>query len=105
MATACDVLIVGGGIAGSSLATSLARDGSDVVLLEASLEFEDRVRGESMLPWGVAEPRELGVEQILLDAGARVSPTWIHYDAFVPLEVARANRCRWAASAPTSPDR
>jgi 2-polyprenyl-6-methoxyphenol hydroxylase-like FAD-dependent oxidoreductase len=44
-----------------------------------------------MLPWGVAEARDLGVEQTLLGAGGRVSPTWIHYDAFVPLDVARAN--------------
>ena len=91
MPTPCDVLIVGGGIAGSSLATALARDGSNVVVLEASRSFEDRVRGESMLPWGVLEAREVEVEQTLLDAGARMTPQWVHYDAFVPTEVARAN--------------
>ena len=88
MSTPCDVLIVGGGIAGSSLATALARDGLAVVVLEASREFEDRVRGESMLPWGVAEARELGVEQTLLDAGGRVTPIWVHYDALIPTEAA-----------------
>jgi 2-polyprenyl-6-methoxyphenol hydroxylase-like FAD-dependent oxidoreductase len=88
MSTPCDVLIVGGGIAGSSLATALARDGLGVVVLEASREFEDRVRGESMLPWGVAEARELGVEQTLLNAGGRVTPIWVHYDGLIPTEVA-----------------
>jgi 2-polyprenyl-6-methoxyphenol hydroxylase-like FAD-dependent oxidoreductase len=32
-----------------------------------------------MLPWGVAEARALGVEAVLLDAGAHVSPLWISY--------------------------
>jgi 2-polyprenyl-6-methoxyphenol hydroxylase-like FAD-dependent oxidoreductase len=80
----CDVVIVGGGIAGAALATALAGDGLDVVVLEASPEYQDRVRGESLMPWGVAEARELGVEQVLLDAGARVRTTWHHYDGDVP---------------------
>ena len=91
MPTPCDVLIVGGGIAGSSLAGALARDGLGVVVLEASRQFEDRVRGESMLPWGVAEAQALGVDGTLLDAGARVSPIWLHYDAMVPAEIMREN--------------
>src|SRR5918995_107541 len=55
------VVVVGGGIAGASLA------------------FEDRVRGESVQPWGVAEARELGVEDVLLAAGAHISPVWKQY--------------------------
>jgi 2-polyprenyl-6-methoxyphenol hydroxylase-like FAD-dependent oxidoreductase len=86
-----DVVIVGGGIGGSALATALARDGLDVVVLEASSQYEDRVRGESMHPWGVREARELGVEQTLLDAGAHVAPAWNHYDADVATEISEAN--------------
>jgi 2-polyprenyl-6-methoxyphenol hydroxylase-like FAD-dependent oxidoreductase len=89
--SSCDVVIVGGGIGGSALATALARDGLEVVVLEASTEYEDRVRGESMQPWGVREARELGVEQVLLDAGAHIAAEWNHYDADVPAEVSEAN--------------
>jgi 2-polyprenyl-6-methoxyphenol hydroxylase-like FAD-dependent oxidoreductase len=69
----------------------LADDGLDVAILEASTEYEDRVRGESMQPWGVAEARDLGVEQVLLDAGAHVAGAWNHYDTDVPTEVSEAN--------------
>src|SRR4051812_48780014 len=92
MASNAEIVIVGGGIAGLALGGALARDGHAVTVLEASLEYEDRVRGESMLPWGVAEARDLGVLQTLVDAGARVSPTWVHYDAFLPTEVSLENR-------------
>ena len=44
-----------------------------------------------MQPWGVAEARALGVEQVLLDAGAHVAPAWNHYDSDVPTEISEAN--------------
>ena len=50
-----DVVIVGGGIAGSSLAILLARGGVDVTLLERTTAYEDLVRGETMPPWGYRE--------------------------------------------------
>jgi hypothetical protein len=74
-----DVLIVGGGIAGSSLAFALASAGRSVTVLESSTEYEDRVLGESVMPLGVKEARNLGVEQVLLDAGAHVAPAWLQY--------------------------
>jgi menaquinone-9 beta-reductase len=74
-----DVVIVGGGVAGSALACALASAGRTVTVLESSVEYEDRVRGEAMMPWGVKEARNLGVEQVLLDAGAHVAPTWLQY--------------------------
>ncbi|MGO8957109.1 MAG: FAD-dependent oxidoreductase [Streptosporangiaceae bacterium] len=79
MGDVSDVVIVGGGIAGSALAYALASQGLSVTVLESSGEYEDRVRGESMLPWGVKEARNLAVEQILLDAGAHVAPAWLQY--------------------------
>lgn len=61
MGVDAEVLIVDGGIAGLPLAAALAGDGRQVTVLEAILEYVDRVRGESMLPWGVVEAQELGV--------------------------------------------
>jgi flavin-dependent dehydrogenase len=49
-----DVIVVGGGFAGSTLSTVLARQGRSVLVIERETKFKDRVRGESMLPWGVA---------------------------------------------------
>jgi 2-polyprenyl-6-methoxyphenol hydroxylase-like FAD-dependent oxidoreductase len=74
-----DVVIVGGGIAGSSLAYALASEGCGVTVLESSFEFEDRVRGETLMTWGVKEARNLGVEQVLLGARAHVAGTWTQY--------------------------
>ncbi len=74
-----DVVVIGGGIAGASLARALAQEGLGVTVLEATAEFPDRVRGETMVPWGVKEARELGVEEVLLAAGAHVAPTWRQY--------------------------
>ena len=41
-----DVVIVGGGIAGSALASVLAPAGMSVLLLERVVEYRDKVRGE-----------------------------------------------------------
>jgi 2-polyprenyl-6-methoxyphenol hydroxylase-like FAD-dependent oxidoreductase len=79
MSDVTDVVVVGGGIGGASLAFALAREGLGVTVLEASDEYQDRVRGESMSVWGVKEARELGVEQIMLDAGAHTAPIWKQY--------------------------
>ena len=51
--TQYDVVVVGGGIAGSCLAGVLARGGLAVLLLERESAFRDRVRGELTWPWGV----------------------------------------------------
>ena len=88
------IVIVGGGIAGSSLAYALASAGEDVVVLEASEAFEDRVRGETMQVWGVAEAQDLGVSDVLLGAGAHVAPVWRQYapdaePADIPMSILR----------------
>ncbi len=82
MTRAFDVAIVGGGIAGGSLASVLARGGLGVLLLERQTEYRDRVLGEGMMPWGVAEARRTGVEEVLLGnpEGSVVLTHWLGYE-------------------------
>ena len=60
-----EVLVVGGGLAGSSLAITLAREGVDVLLVERERVFRDRVRGEVMAAWGTVEAKRLGLFELL----------------------------------------
>src|SRR5215208_3981623 len=84
-----DVAIVGGGVAGSSLAAVLAEAGLGVVVIEREKGFRDRVRGESIHPWGVAEAEKLGLLSVLRAAGARELPVWQRYADRVPNEPSR----------------
>jgi 2-polyprenyl-6-methoxyphenol hydroxylase-like FAD-dependent oxidoreductase len=74
-----DVIVVGGGLGGSTLATVLARQGGRVLVLERETKFKDRVRGENMLPWGVAAARRLGVLDDLVAAGGHMVPFFNFY--------------------------
>lgn len=65
-----DLIIVGGGLAGSSLAGSMARHGARVLVLERAQRFRDRIRGEGMHSWGVAEVRALGLYDKLVETCA-----------------------------------
>jgi len=56
-----DVIVVGGGIGGSTLGGVLARTGLGVLVVEKEARFRDRVRGESTYPWGVSEAQPPGV--------------------------------------------
>ncbi len=56
-----DLIIVGGGIAGSSLATVMGRSGHRCLVLEQTTDFPDRTKGEWIAPWGVAEAERLGL--------------------------------------------
>src|SRR3954471_17681641 len=49
-----DLLVVGGGLAGSALAVVMGRAGATVVA-ERQRAFRDRIRGEVLHPWGVVE--------------------------------------------------
>ena len=81
-----DVVTMGGGLAGATLAKSLAERGVRVLVIEREREFKDRIRGEQMQPWGVAEARALGVYQLLHDACGHEQP-WI--DMFLgPAQIA-----------------
>ncbi len=47
-----DIITVGGGIGGATLAKVMAEAGCRVLVLERDTEFRDRVRGEVLVPWG-----------------------------------------------------
>lgn len=65
MAAQYDLIVVGGGVAGSSLARRLASAGAKVLILERETRFHDRVRGETLQPWGVAELHRLAIADLL----------------------------------------
>lgn len=69
MNDAPEIAVVGGGIGGGALATVLARDGRSVAVLERDPRAVDRVRGEFMAPWGVAEAERLGLLDTLRNTG------------------------------------
>ena len=75
-----DVVVVGAGIAGGAMATVLARAGLDVVIVERDAVYRDRVRGETMFPWGVAELERLGLKDVLLAAGGGFAREVYEYD-------------------------
>jgi 2-polyprenyl-6-methoxyphenol hydroxylase-like FAD-dependent oxidoreductase len=68
MATDYDIVCVGGGLGGSSLAKAMAERGYRVLVIEREETFKDRVRGELIFPWGVAEAKELGLYDLLMDS-------------------------------------
>ena len=65
-----DLVIVGGGLAGTSLGACMARSGARVLVLERTKQFRDRVRGEGMHPWGIPELHALGLYDKLINSCA-----------------------------------
>ena len=75
-----DVIVVGGGIAGSTLAGVLARSGLGVLVLEKEARFRDRIRGEGTWPYGVADAFHLGLGDPLAQAGTVELPAFQRYE-------------------------
>lgn len=77
-----EVLVVGGGPAGSTAAHLLARDGHDVLLLDRALFPRDKICGDGLAPRSVAAVRRLGLEPALQTEGFeplgayRIISTW-----------------------------
>jgi flavin-dependent dehydrogenase len=71
-----DIIVVGGGLGGGSLAKAMAEHGARVLVLERESAFKDRVRGEWIAPWGVVEAQKLGLYEPLLEHCAHVTACW-----------------------------
>jgi 2-polyprenyl-6-methoxyphenol hydroxylase-like FAD-dependent oxidoreductase len=71
-----DIITIGGGIGGSALAFAMARESRKVLVVERETEYKDRVRGEWIAPWGVAEAHRLGLYDTLIEAGG-YHPTFL----------------------------
>lgn len=69
-----DIITVGGGIGGAAIAKAMAENGKKVLVIEREKQFKDRVRGEWMAPWGVAETKALGLYESLVAAGGVPAP-------------------------------
>jgi 2-polyprenyl-6-methoxyphenol hydroxylase-like FAD-dependent oxidoreductase len=86
-----EVVIVGGGIAGGALAAALGGRGIATVVLERQTTYRDRIRGEYLHPWGVAEAGRLGVDRLLLECGGTWVTEIVGYDDTVAPEEAEAS--------------
>ncbi len=84
-----DVVIVGGGVAGSSLATVLQWAGIATAVIEREAVFRDRVRGEGLHPWGHRQAVASGLDRVLREAGANPLPVWQTYADRAPNEPTR----------------
>jgi 2-polyprenyl-6-methoxyphenol hydroxylase-like FAD-dependent oxidoreductase len=83
-----DVAVVGGGIAGSTLAGVLARAGLGVVVFEKESRFRDRIRGEFTWPWGVADVHRLAIDDLLAQAGVVAIRALTYYANQRPVQTA-----------------
>ena len=92
-----EVVIVGGGIGGSALATVLARAGISTLVLEKSSVHIDHVRGEWLAPWGVTEAQRIGLYDALIAAGGHHLGEHIGFGDDVDETTARAEALKFAA--------
>jgi len=85
-----DLVMVGGGIGGSSMALVMARAGFSCLVLERTTSFPDRTRGEWIAPWGVLEAQRLGIADVLRSARGHVIRRHVSYEPETSREDAEA---------------
>ena len=89
-----DLVIVGGGIGGSSMGLVMSRAGYSCVVLERTTTFPDRTRGEWLAPWGVLEARRIGIEEDLRSARGHILRRLVIYEPRDPSRRGRVGRPR-----------
>ncbi|KAM6349698.1 squalene monooxygenase [Podargus strigoides] len=75
-----EIIIVGSGVLGSSLATVLSRDGRKVTVIERDLKEPDRIVGELLQPGGFKALRDLGLEDTVEGIDSQVVNGYIVHD-------------------------
>jgi 2-polyprenyl-6-methoxyphenol hydroxylase-like FAD-dependent oxidoreductase len=101
-----EVVIVGGGLAGAALARAMSSRGRSVAVLERTMTFRDRIRGEWIAPWGVAEAKHLGLLPILMESCGHELPRFTRYinGAAQPRDYLATTRLRLPSLAFFHPD-
>lgn len=69
-----DFAVVGGGLGGAAFGKAMAERGANVLVLERTPTFTDRIRGEWIAPWGVEELKELGLYDEVMGQGGHALP-------------------------------
>ncbi|XP_069777003.1 squalene monooxygenase isoform X2 [Narcine bancroftii] len=82
-----EVVIVGSGVLGSTMAAVLARDGRNVTVIERDLKEPDRIVGELLQPGGYLALKALGLEGAVEGLDARKVNGYIIYDMESKTEV------------------
>ncbi|KAL5017457.1 hypothetical protein ScPMuIL_007046 [Solemya velum] len=75
-----EILIVGGGVLGCTLATVLGRDGRKVTVLERDMKEPDRIVGELLQPGGFNALKELGLADCCEGLDAHVTKGYMVHD-------------------------
>ncbi|NXE48639.1 ERG1 monooxygenase, partial [Casuarius casuarius] len=75
-----EIIIVGSGVLGSSLAAVLSRDGRKVTVIERDLKEPDRIVGELLQPGGFRALRDLGLEDTVEGIDAQAVNGYIIHD-------------------------
>jgi 2-polyprenyl-6-methoxyphenol hydroxylase-like FAD-dependent oxidoreductase len=84
-----DLVVVGGGIAGATIAARMSAAGARVLVLEQSEQFVDRVRGEYIAAWGVREVIALGLWDVVRSVPhSNLLTHFVGFEEQIPEEIA-----------------
>ncbi|NXP12854.1 ERG1 monooxygenase, partial [Thinocorus orbignyianus] len=82
-----EIIIVGSGVLGSSLATVLSRDGRKVTVIERDLKEPDRIVGELLQPGGFNALKDLSLEDTVEGIDSQIVNGYIIHDIESKTEV------------------
>lgn len=91
-----DLIVIGGGIGGSGIATVMQRAGFSCLVLEKDARFRDQTKGEWIAPWGVAEVARTGLLEPFASACGHVIRRHVRYDETVDASEADATMLQLA---------